>query len=89
MLNPRSLIWDEGIYGARRVRELRDPFAEIGIRVAERCAVVETRDDLARAMVAQDVFEYPLNVQRDVHHRPTDRRRKIQAGVEGFHARLL
>jgi alpha-beta hydrolase superfamily lysophospholipase len=24
MLNPRSLIWDEGIYGARRVRELRE-----------------------------------------------------------------
>jgi len=23
MLNPRSLIWDEGVYGARRVRELR------------------------------------------------------------------
>ncbi len=24
MLNPRSLIWDEGVYGARRVRELRE-----------------------------------------------------------------
>ena len=24
LLNPRSLIWDEGIYGARRVRELRE-----------------------------------------------------------------
>jgi len=24
MLNPRSLIWDEGIYGVRRVRELRE-----------------------------------------------------------------
>jgi hypothetical protein len=24
MLNPRSLIWDEGVYGARRARELRE-----------------------------------------------------------------
>ncbi|HTU78127.1 MAG TPA: hypothetical protein VMF09_05140 [Solirubrobacteraceae bacterium] len=24
MLNPRSLIWDEGVYGVRRVRELRE-----------------------------------------------------------------
>ncbi len=58
----------------QRVRELRHALAEVGVRVTERRTVVEARDDRARAVVAQDVFENPRDREIDVHHRPGNRR---------------